>query len=183
MQPHPPPPVAGRDPLLRFFVLAAGLYVGWYLLYSLVIHPWGVIDRAVIDNIMWLSGGTLTLLGYTLLPDLGIDDNRYLGIQGGTHLWIGDPCNGVSVMAVFVIFIAAFPGPARHKLWFAALGALVIHVINNIRVVALSIIASIDFEWLTFNHDYTFYVVVYGCVVLLWYWWVVRFSSLSERLR
>jgi exosortase family protein XrtF len=176
MDPHPPPPVAGRDPLLRFLVVAAALYIGWYLLYSLVIHPWGKLDRAVIDNLMWVSGGLLTLLGFTLLPEPGIDNNRYIGIEGGHHLWIGDPCNGVSLFAVFLIFLIAYAGPWRHKLWFGALGLLVIHLINAIRVAALAIIVSYDYELLNFNHDYTFYVVVYGCVFLLWFWWVKRFS-------
>jgi hypothetical protein len=30
---------------------------------------------------------------------------------------------------------------------------------------------------LNFNHDYTFYVIVYGWVFLLWWIWVKRFWS------
>lgn len=166
-----------HDPVLRFFLVAGLLYLGWYLLYDLVLHPARTLDRAVIDNIMVISSGMLEALGYVLLPEPDFDLNRYIGVQGGTHLWIGDPCNGVSLFAVFTIFLIAFPGPWEHKIWYGALGLLSIHLINCIRVVALCIINKVDHNLLTFQHDYTFYVIVYGWVFLLWYIWVKRFWS------
>lgn len=165
-----------RDPLARFFALAVALYAAWYLLYELLIHPWGALDRAVIDNLAWLAGGLLQVLGYELLPDPAFDTNRYLGVQGGSHLWIGDACNGVGLFAVFAIFMLAFPGPTRHKPWFTLLGILSIHLINALRIAVLCIVTTIDYELLTFNHDYTFYVVVYGWVIGLWLWWLLRFA-------
>jgi hypothetical protein len=36
-------------------------------------------------------------------------------------------------------------------------------------------VVTIDYELLNFNHDYTFYVVVYGWVFLLWWAWVKYF--------
>ena len=50
--------------------------------------------------------------------------------------------------------------------------------VNVLRVVALCIVVTIDYELLNFQHDYTFQVVVYGCVLLLWYIWVKRFAPL-----
>jgi exosortase/archaeosortase family protein len=167
--------VLPRDPLARFFALAVGLYAAWYLLYELAIHPWGGLDRLVIDNLAWIAGGILELLGFELLPSPAFDNNRYLGVQRGTHLWIGDACDGVGLFAVFAIFMFAFPGPRRHKPWFTALGILSIHLINALRVAVLCYITTINYEWLTFNHDYTFYVVVYGWVIGLWLWWLLRF--------
>lgn len=166
-----------KDPLVRFLVTGVLLYVSWRLLYDLVIHPWGVLDRAVIDNLMLLSGGILEALGFTLLPEPSMDTNRYLGVQGGSMLWIGDPCNGVSVFAVYIIFLLAYPGRWNLKLLFIIGGVLLIHLLNALRIVALCYIVTIDYELLNFNHDYTFYVIVYGVVFLLWYVWVTRFAS------
>jgi len=45
-----------------------------------------------------------------------------------------------------------------------------------VRIAALCIVTTINYEWLTFNHDYTFYVVVYGWVIGLWIWWLLRFA-------
>jgi exosortase/archaeosortase family protein len=130
----------------------------------------------VIDNIMWISGGVLQAMGYPLIPEPEYGYDRYLGIDGGTLLWIGDPCNGVSLFAVFLIFLIAYPGPLKHKIWFGAAGVLSIHLVNNLRVVALCIISKYHFDWLSFQHDYTFYVIVYGWVFFLWYLWVKRFG-------
>lgn len=166
-----------RDPLVRFLVTAGALFLGWYLLYELVIHPWGLLDRAVIDNLIRLSGSLLTALGYTLLPEpANAEMIRTVGVQGGHLLWIGDPCNGVSLFAVFALFLITYPGPWRHKAWFIPLGLLSIHLINVVRIAALCIVVTIDYELLNFNHDYTFYVVVYGWVFLLWFLWVKRFA-------
>lgn len=151
--------------------------MGWYLAYELVIHPWAVLDHLVIDSLIRLSGSALELLGYSLLPEPpNAEMIRTIGVQGGHLLWIGDPCNGVSLFAVFALFLMAYPGPRRHKAWFIPLGLLTIHLINVARIASLCIVVSINYELLNFNHDYTFYVIVYGWVFLLWYLWVDRFA-------
>jgi len=175
--PHAPSPPLLRDPLIRFLLTAGALFLVWYLAYELVIHPWAVLDHLVIDNLIRLSGSLLELLGYSLLPEPpNAEMIRTIGVQGGHLLWIGDPCNGVSLFAVFALFLMAYPGPWRHKAWFNPLGLLTIHLINVVRIAALCIVVSINYELLNFNHDYTFYVIVYGWVFLLWYLWVDRFA-------
>lgn len=166
-----------ENPLLRFLVFAALLFIAWFLAYELWLHPSGVLDNALIDNLIDLSGALLTGIGYTLIPEpANAEQIRTIGIDGGSLLWIGDPCNGLSLFAVFGIFMLTYPGPWKHKAWFIPLGMLTIHLINTLRIVALCIIVSIDYELLTFNHDYTFYVVVYGWVFLLWWIWTKRFA-------
>jgi len=173
--------VAKGDPVIRFLVLAAALYLGWYLLYEFVLHPNGALDRATIDSLMAWASGILTFLGYDLIPEPANAENiRTIGVQGGHLLWIGDPCNGVGLFAVFLIFLIAYPGPWKHKIWFGGLGLLSIHLINALRVVALCLIVTVDYELLNFNHDYTFYVVVYGWVFLLWAIWVREFLPFTK---
>jgi exosortase family protein XrtF len=178
MLPAAPPPSVGRDALVRFLLVAAVLFIAWQVLYALVIHPWGAVDRWLIDRLTDHAGGVLRVLGYDLLPEPAGDNSRYIGVQGGSFLWIGDRCDGLSVMVVFALFIAAFPGPWKHKPWFIALGVLAVHLTNVLRVAALCIVVTIDYELLNFQHDYTFQVIVYGVVLLLWYVWVRRFAPL-----
>ncbi|HEY0978061.1 MAG TPA: hypothetical protein VGE21_11390 [Flavobacteriales bacterium] len=171
-----------RDPLIRFLVLCAALYLGWQVLYAVVLAPSGALDRALIDSLLGWSGGILRALGHELIPEPeNAEKLRTIGVQGGHLLWIGKPCNGLSLFVVYLIFLIAYPGPWKHKLWFGLLGLLSIHLINALRVAALCIIVTIDYEWLNFNHDYTFYVIVYGWVFLLWYIWVKRFSTLKTK--
>lgn len=173
-------PVVKGDPVIRFLIVAAALYLGWYLLFEFLLHPIGTLDRAAIDSLIAWAGGILTGLGYELIPEpVNAENIRTIGVQGGHLLWIGDPCNGVGLFAVYLIFLIAYPGPWKHKLWFAPLGLLSIHLINALRVAALCIVVKYDYELLNFNHDYTFYVVVYGWVFLLWAIWVKRFSPIT----
>ncbi len=166
-----------NDPLLRFLTTAALLYLTWYVAYEWLIHPWGVLDRALIDNLMLVSGKVLETLGYELLPEPAVDFNRYIGVQGGSLLWIGDPCNGLSLFAVFTIFLLAYPGPWKKKLWFIPAGILTIHLLNVVRIVVLCHVVTIDFELLNFNHDFLFNVIVFAWIFGLWFLWVKRLSG------
>jgi exosortase family protein XrtF len=175
-------PVVKGDPILRFAALAVGLYLGWYLLFEFLIHPNGWLDRTAIDSLLNWAATILRTLGYDLIPEPANAENlRTIGVQGGHLLWIGDPCNGVGLFAVYLIFLVAYPGPWKHKIWFGIIGVLSIHLINALRVAALCIIVKHDYELLNFNHDYTFYVIVYGWVFLLWTIWVRRFASTNVR--
>lgn len=160
------------DPLVSFLSRITILLVLWYLFRAFVLQPWGVPDAWLVNGLTDHAGALLRALGYELLPVPFNDGNRYIGIQGGHHLWVGDACNGLSVMAVFAIFICAYPGTWRGRAWMLPFGILTIHLLNVVRVAALCLVAARNYEWLTFNHDYTFYVVVYGWVLLLWWWWV-----------
>lgn len=175
------PGTAFKDPIIRFVAIALLLYLGWYLLYEFIVHPAGWFDAALIDSLINLSGSGLKILGYELIPEpINTENIRTIGVQGGHLLWIGDACNGAGLFAVFVIFLIAYPGPWKHKIWFGAVGLVVIHVVNVLRIIALSIVVTINYELLNFNHDYTFYVIVYSCVFLLWYVWIKRFAPISE---
>lgn len=182
MSPGSTPMVALRDPLVRFLATAGTLYLAWYLLYEVWLHPLGWLDRAVIDNLIILAGAILEALGHELIPEpINAEQIRTIGVQGGHLLWIGDPCNGLSLFAVYLIFLGAYPGPWKHKAWFAPLGLVSIHLINALRIAVLCIIVKYDYELLNFNHDYTFYVVVYGWVFVLWTVWVKRFAPALPR--
>jgi hypothetical protein len=36
-------------------------------------------------------------------------------------------------------------------------------------------------NWLSFNHDYTFTLIVYSFVFLLWWIWVNKFSGVGKK--
>jgi exosortase family protein XrtF len=102
---------------------------------------------------------------------------RTIGIQGTHGLWIGDPCNGLTLFALFSLFIAAYPGKWKHKLWFIPLGVTLIHFMNVIRITALCIITLKSPQWLNFNHTYLFQTLMYLFIFALWYVWIRKFST------
>jgi exosortase/archaeosortase family protein len=108
---------------------------------------------------------------------------NHIAIEGTGGVLIGAPCDGIILFTLFSIFVVAFPGSLKHKLWFIPLGILSIHIVNVMRVIALAVIVSIDESWLSFNHDYTFTILTYAWVFTLWVIWVKRFSPLRASNR
>lgn len=167
-----------KNPAIRFFLVAFFLFISWFLVYELWLHPLGTVDQWMINLIV--ANGQLILhgLGFeTFDPLLYGNEYRTLGIVGSNGVWIGDPCNGLSLFALFSGFVIAYPGTILKKLWFIPLGILSIHILNVLRVAAL---ALVEYKWpetLDFNHTYTFTILVYSWVFLLWYLWASKMSK------
>ena len=173
-----------QNPLYRFLLTALLLFVVWYVGYELIIHPWGELDELVIGNLSYLGNRFLAMLGYAMHPEYAQDKGFRTVIIDGSHgIWIGDPCNGLELFALFTGFIIAFPGPLKKKLIYIPIGIAAIHFINLTRVIALAILALEAPDSFEFNHTYTFTMFVYGFVFLLWYLWAVRFSGVVQRAK
>lgn len=172
----------GRDKALIVFLSKAfGLYFFWYLLYERWLNPEGTLDQWVIDQLADSTNQLLQLLGYQLIPpNMGFQDIRVVGIDGTHGLWIGIPCNGITLFALFTGFIIAFPGPIRHKAWFIPVGLVAIHLFNLIRILSLCIVLKYFPDSLAFNHTYTFTIFVYSFVFLLWLIWVLKFATVQK---
>lgn len=66
------------------------------------------------------------------------------------------------------------------KLLFLISGIFIIHLVNIIRTSALTYMEKEYREYLDFNHNYTFQLIVYGVVFILWYYWTVKFILKNE---
>ncbi|GAB5539638.1 MAG: archaeosortase/exosortase family protein [Salibacteraceae bacterium] len=172
------------DPVYRFLMKAVLLYALWYIAYQQLLKHITNIDLAVIRNLEFLSGWILENTGYTLIAESEIASVRTIGIDGTHGLWIGDPCNGLTLFALFTGFLLAYPGPWKKKLWFIPFGLITIHALNVLRIVglALTVYYFPDPEVLDFNHTYTFTILVYGYVFFLWYLWAVKLSGVNMKI-
>jgi exosortase family protein XrtF len=176
-----------KNPIVRFlliFSVAVAIWFSFYLnLYRIdrllgLEHEAG-LEHAVSVHLAEYANLFTKIAGYS--PGLNNSTNYVVTyIEGAEHtngVWIGEPCNGIKVMGLFIIFILAFMGPLKHKLWFIPLGIAVMHTANAIRISALTIISAKDPSSLDFNHNITFQVIMYGIVFLMWWWWVQKFST------
>jgi exosortase family protein XrtF len=151
--------------------------------YEFYLHNHTNFDKWVIDTLVRWAEYTLRLLGYAT-TDYSSSDvlfREHIGIAGSKGVTIGAPCDGVVLYALFIFFVMAFPGPVRHKAWFIPLGALSVFYLNVLRIVGLAIIMDINEDWLAFNHDYTFTILVYAFVFMLWMIWVQKFSPFGSK--
>jgi len=168
-----------KNPLFRFFLIFIVLYTAWYVLYEQVINPNGALDSLVINASVFSTDHLLKLFGYITFTQHS-DTIRVVGIDGTNGVWIGDPCDGITLFTLFTAFLIAFPGPWKHKAWFIPAGIISIFFVNIIRIAALCMIILYKPQWLAFNHDYVFKTLVYGFIFLLWMIWVNRFSPFQR---
>lgn len=168
-----------RNPFFKFIVLSTGLYIAWYVGYEYYLKPLTNFDHMVIDSLIRIGEKMLTVVGYQITDYSVIDGEcrSHIGILGSMGVTIGAPCDGSVLFALFVAFVVAFPGPWKHKAWFLPAGVVLIHLFNAMRVVGLAVVVHINEDWLAFNHDYTFTIIVYAFVFLLWWIWVNKFSG------
>lgn len=177
------------NPFIKFLSLFVILLITWLSLYKNIYKLESSEDgsMSIERELSILLGSHANIfsafLGYT--PELILDDTtivvtRITDFETSHGTWIGEPCNGLKVMGLFAIFIIAFQGSWKDKLWYIPMGAILIHLSNAIRVSALTIIEATHPEYLDFNHNVTFQILIYGIIFGLWYIWVARFSNLNN---
>ena len=181
-----------KTPYFRFILKFCILLFLWFFFYhfiykvdELIFYSQNADKIDILNNVSVMlaeqANYLLSIFGFETNIDIHIDmvvakivDNNY------SHgVWIGEPCNGVKVFGVFAIFIIAFPGRIKHKLWYVPLGIICIHIINVLRIALLIFISSVNPSILDFNHNITFQIIVYALILLLWYIWVKKYSRLK----
>ncbi|MFL5763717.1 MAG: exosortase X [Bacteroidia bacterium] len=162
-----------KNPVARFLLIIFSLYISWYLVYDLWLHPDERFDLFIVDLTLSMAKWILEAMGYLVFT--GAD--RLIGIDGASGLWMGDNCNGITLFALFTCFIIAYKGRIRYKLFFIPAGIILIHLLNVLRVVILAILDTHSRAWTEFNHAYTFNIVILGFIFWLWMIWVNRFAD------
>lgn len=161
-----------QDKFISLFILKGiALYLLWYMLYDNWLLKDGWVDHFLIDHLVRSTSFLLQTLGYTVFEYADA-----VGVDGTHGVLIGVPCNGLSLFALFAGFIIIFPGKWIHKLFFIPLGIVLIHIINIFRLVGLALVVVYNPTSLEFNHKYTFTVIVYACIFILWIIWVNKFA-------
>lgn len=154
--------------VVKFLIYALGLCISWFFLYDIWFSDF---DNRLALRIADASAGLLNFIGY----DVETESSAVL-LAGQPLVYIGPACNGMVLMALFTGFILAYPGPWLKKLFYIPIGIVLINLLNVMRVAALALNALYSTQTLAFNHKYTFTIVVYAFIFILWMLWVKRFS-------
>lgn len=162
-----------KNPILKFLIYIFLFYIIWYALYEFIIHPWQKLDLAIIDLTITISKKVLEIFGYTVFTG----EERVIAIDGTGGLWIGDNCNAITLFAIFSGFIVAYPGNFKVKIIYIFIGISVIELFNIIRIILLAVLDTYSRTWTEFNHSYTFTVVAYAIIFLMWLLWVNKYSK------
>jgi exosortase family protein XrtF len=104
-----------------------------------------------------------------------------LYLDGRQSVFVGYPCNGLTLMLLFTVFIVASGGSVRTMLWYLPLGWVGIYLMNVLRIFTLAVVYRYHSSWVDFNHKYVFTLVVYGYVFWLFITWVRKYGSPQGR--
>lgn len=170
-----------KNPVVRFLITGASLYLIWLVLYYLVIKAYTNWDFYLDYSIVASSQWVLSIFDYPTLIE--IESDHVILMQEGSFdvgVWVGDECNGFKLFSIFSIFIIAFPGKVQIKLWFIPLGLIFIHIANVIRVCSLLVIYEKYPSALDFNHLYTFTIFVYSIIFIMWFWWGKKYGRVKK---
>lgn len=153
--------------LIIFLLRATGIYLCWYILYNGWLYKNGVIDKFLINHLIAITSFVLKAMGFIVFTE-----GRLIGIIDSSGLIVNQPCDGLSLFVLFAGFIIAYPGKIRSKFIFIPLGLLIIDLVNIVRIIALVIIVKYSPQSLEFNHSYTFTLIMYMIIFLMWVWWI-----------
>ncbi len=156
-----------KSEILLFILKIFLVYILWLFLKSTIFRPNGPVDEWLIRNLINATALVLQTLGFEVFQTF----NR-VGIDGTHGITIAFNCNGLSLMAVYSGFLIAYPLNLKTRLIALLSGNLIINALNVLRLVLLSIIVHLSPDSLAFHHKYTFTIVVYSAIVILWYYFL-----------
>lgn len=169
-----------KNRFVKFLLISSVTYTVLYVFYEFIIKKHTFIDQGFIRIIINSSDILLKLFGYETFKVLDDREFQVIGIDGSNGVWIGAACNAMTLFFLFSVFVLAYPGHQKSKIWFVPLGILSIHILNILRVSALALIAFYKPSLLDFNHTYTFTFLVYGYIFLLWIIWSNKFATVPD---
>lgn len=93
---------------------------------------------------------------------------------------IVEGCNAISVVILFVSFIAAFSAKLKSTLLFILAGSFLIYILNVVRITILIFLMYYFPEQNHLFHGVVFPLFIYGVVFVLWVIWVNKFSKYAK---
>lgn len=126
------------------------------------------LAEQVFVSSLWINRNLLGL-------HITTEEPNFMWFANGGYVQVNESCSGLKQFYQIIVLFVLFPGPWKHKLWFIPMSILIMHFVNIVRIVVLSIMVLWKPEYWDFTHDWIlrpgFYVVIFG----LWVVWVERF--------
>ncbi len=174
--------LAQFKPFLIFVSIFFLTYIVLTLVYKFYLNHYGAID---LDGISLFVGKNveflLRLFDYNIIIQKS-SQNPWLEIILNNMFLarLIEGCNAVSIMILFVSFVAAFSGKLSKTLLFILFGIVTIYILNVLRIALLIVLLFYFPEKTSLLHEIVFPLIIYGYVFLLWIFWINRFSKYAK---
>ncbi len=127
----------------------------------------------------WGSSFFLQLLGPLLGFAVSVDGTRISA--GGFAVDVTEACSGVVPTAIYSAAVIAYPASWSARCVGLALGAVVIHALNVLRVVGLFLVGLFANPYFHYTHVYLAQALIIVAAVATWLYWAQRFVNVSSR--
>ncbi|MFN8436952.1 MAG: archaeosortase/exosortase family protein [Cytophagales bacterium] len=164
--------------ILKLLLIILGLYILWHFVYIFWLIPGGKFDFWLTQKVTENSISILNLFNNQYSIFVNPYGKCSILYQNLKVISVNHACNGQVLYPVFYAFIIATSGSWINKIIYISVGSVIIYICNLLRVVTLVLIRLNFPQYLNFNHKYTFTIVVYSVIFLMWYLWVNKFSKL-----
>jgi len=174
-------------PLLNV-VLFSVLILGFHYLFRYWanhLHYWPIIStvgeinsylmKLLYDNSLWALQN-LTSIDFTT------DSETRTFWFGGGAVYVSAGCSGFKQFLQWIVLMAFFPGPWKHKLWFIPVGLIVVQLVNIFRIDVLVIILDYFPQYWKFTHDWILRPFFYVIMFSMWVIWVEKFLG-NKKIR
>lgn len=163
-------------PVIRFIILFLGTYLVLGILYSIYLKASenGLYFPDYITNLVAKqSAAVLDSFGYNpVLWKDSLSQGMLLTINDKYTVIVVEGCNSVSVIILFVAFVIAFAEKFNKTLLFLFAGAVLIYIVNIIRIAILTVALYKYPRYEDILHSVVFPGIIYSMVFILWMVWV-----------
>jgi exosortase/archaeosortase family protein len=183
-----------RNKLVVFLIKLFILFAIWFILDELLRETrfWHALNSVVLREVLFFSKHLLILAGKIF--DFTVQTAASNGISWAPHdklifypahyssqnypdLFISNRCLALNLMWTYSVFIIAFFGPWKKKLWFIPLGIFIINLLNILRVFGLGITVIYFPKYMEINHHLLFTYIVYFFTFILWVIWIRKYAK------
>lgn len=158
--------------LFLFLIRGGVVFLLWLFLYDYWLSKTEIVDNGLIFHLISVNREILELFSFDIFHNA-----QTIGIDGSHGVFIGAPCNGMNLFALFSGFIVAFHGKVKYKIPYIFFGLLLLHMFNICRIYALILLSYYSPGTLDFNHKYTFTIMLYFVVFGMWILWVKKYAN------
>ncbi len=173
--PKLPPQLEKFEGIIRFAIVLFVANFFWKFSFSgdedsKMVTFWGVDCSYIFDlaifHIAELSHSLLHIFEYPVkIADTLLTHSNG---QGVVVVW---GCSGLKQSFIFLCIMMFSRGQIKHKLWYTALGLIVVYIVNVMRIVLLTILVENHRDWFEFVHGFVFKYFFYFIIFMMWVLW------------
>lgn len=171
-------------PFFNFLIKFLGFYIVFTFVYKLYLNQYdasvyevdGVTEMVAHQTVWILNQFDQDVITY----HHATNPSMKVMFKDKAVARIVEGCNAVSVIILFAAFVFAFSNNLKRTILYIISGAIIIYLLNLLRIALLMYAFYYYPEYKDMLHDIFFPLFIYGVVFVLWVFWVVKFSKYGK---